>query len=416
MSDREESARVSDPASESQKPVGVEALDEKLEALNRSKERFDHLFRVAPVAMLISRAGDGYEVIDVNDKFLSSTGYQREDVLKWSPRELGMWADFEDREAVYGTVLEAGERIDGVEIRGRHVDGREIVALLSVEPVELAGEACILWQAVDITARKQGEEELARYRDQLEDLVEERTEELRRSLDSLQQFERLASIGTLAAGIAHQINNPVAAIRAASEFALMSEPGPDSVAEYREALAICVEQADRCGEIVRNILRFSRGEASVREPDDLRQIVSRSCALVESYAREGGATLALDSGFHEIPVLVNAVEIEQVMVNVLRNAVECGPGRKHIEVVVRRIPTGAFIEVRDDGPGIDHDQLPFLFDPFFTTRLQDGGTGLGLSVAHGIVKAHGGAIRADTEVEQGTAIQIQFPIYDPGLA
>ncbi|MCP4037095.1 MAG: PAS domain S-box protein, partial [bacterium] len=269
----------------------IHVLDAKLVELDRSRERFDLLFRSAPTAMLISRARDDYAVLDVNDKFLASTGYDRESVTKWTQHQLGMWVKLEDRDAVFGKVLDGGGRIEGVEVCVEHADGHEIVALLSVEPVELSGESCMLWQAVDITLRKQHERELALYRERLEELVEERSEELKRSLESLQQFERLASVGTLAAGIAHQINNPVAAIRAASEFALMTGDDPEAVKGYREALETCVEQADRCGEITRNILRFSRGEASVRVPVDLRTIVLRSCDLVASYAHEGGATL-----------------------------------------------------------------------------------------------------------------------------
>jgi signal transduction histidine kinase len=228
----------------------------------------------------------------------------------------------------------------------------------------------------------------------------------------LQQAERLASIGTLAAGVAHQINNPIASIRAASEFALLCGDQPDDAERYREALETCVEQADRCGRIVRNILRFSRGESGTCSPEDLRELVIGSCGLVTDYARESGATIEIDEGDEEIPVFVNSIEIEQVLVNVLRNAVESGAEKSRIEVRARRLETGAFVEIRDDGPGIEKQHLPFLFDPFYTTRLDRGGTGLGLSVAHGIVTAHGGTIRADTEADHGTAIQIQLPLYD----
>jgi two-component system C4-dicarboxylate transport sensor histidine kinase DctB len=288
-----------------------------------------------------------------------------------------------------------------------------MVALLSAKPVDLAGEPCILWQAVDVTARKQTELELAENRDRLEDLVAERTRELERSLDSLKQVERLASIGTLAAGVAHQINNPIASIRAASEFALMCDDEPDAAVYYREALETCVEQSDRCGLIVRNILRFSRGELGARSHVDLRQLIVRSCNVVASYAAENGTTLEIDAGESELPVLVNSIEIEQVFVNVLRNAIESGDGTTRVEVLARRLETGAIVEIRDDGAGIDAAHLPFLFDPFYTTRLERGGTGLGLSVAHGIVNAHGGAIRADTEIDHGTAFQIQIPLEVP---
>ncbi len=389
----------------------ISELEEKLTEVKRSQDRFDHAFRAAPVAMLICRASD-MEVIDVNDKFLASVGYDRATVMKWTPEALGAWAEVTDRDAMFEALVENDGRIESIEVRARHSDGSDIVALLSVEQVELAGDLCLLWQAIDITDRKRVEDELAEYRERLEDLVEERSDELRRSNESLRQFERLASIGTLAAGMAHQINNPVGAIRAASEFALRVGDDSERSRELREALELCVEQAQRCGEIVRNILRFSRGEATSREPADLRIIVERSCDMVAGYAQEGRATIELNLGDEPIPVFVNEVEIEQVLVNILSNAVECSNEDVRIEVHATLLPTGAFVEVRDDGPGVDPESAPYLFDPFYTTRLEDGGTGLGLSVAHGIVNAHGGAIRADTSLEEGTAIQILLPIHE----
>ena len=109
---------------------------------------------------------------------------------------------------------------------------------------------------------------------------------------------------------------------------------------------------------------------------------------------------------------MNSIELEQVFVNVLRNAIEAGDGKTRVEVIARRLATGGFVEIRDDGPGIGRDQIPFLFDPFYTTRQVEGGTGLGLSVAHGIINAHGGAIRADSDLDHGTAIQIQLPLHE----
>lgn len=387
----------------------IEALENKLETVSEAQRRFVDLFQAAPVAMLICRASD-LEVLDVNDKLLDSIGYDRDTVMSWQPESLGGWADLKDRDAVYAAISKPGGKIEGVETRVRHADGRELVALMSVENVELAGEPCILWQAVDITERKKNDDELAQYRERLEEIIEERTEELRRSNESLRQYERLASIGTLSAGIAHQINNPAGAIRAASEFALKySDTTPETV-ELREALEVCRDQAERCGEIVRSILSFSRGVATDRRPIDLRTIAARSCDMVAGYAQEGGAHIETHFGDEEIPVRINEVEIEQVLVNVLRNAVECSDREVHIDVNTALLPTGAFLEVRDDGPGVDEQAAKFLFDPFFTTRLEAGGTGLGLSVAHGIVNAHGGAIRVDTSLAKGTAIQILLPV------
>ncbi len=389
----------------------IELLDTKLEDLAAREEQFENCFHSAPLAMLTCRVRD-LEVINVNDKFIAVTGYSRDEIMQRSLHEMTMATNAEARDLICTAISKPGASIDGLEIRLHHRDGSELFVLLSVEQVTIAGELCFLWQAVEITARKQTERELTEYREQLEERVEERSRELRRSLDSLQQVERLASIGTLAAGMAHQVNNPVGAIRAASEFALMCRDQPDASERAAEALETCIEQADRCGQIVHNILQFSRGEVGDRSIEDLREVMNRSCKLVVNYAQTFGATVDFDEGNEPVPVRVCPVEIEQVFVNVLRNAIESGEGKVRVSVRVHRLKTGGVVEIRDNGPGISEEHLPFLFDPFYTTRLEHGGTGLGLSVAHGIVNAHGGTIRADAGSDCGTVITIELPIDD----
>ena len=393
----------------------MESLDEKLEQLKITEELFTHSFRAAPVSMFINRASD-LKIIDVNDRFLASTGYTREEALSWTPPGQTIWADPKERDAIYAAIQKPGGSVDSMEVRLRHRDGHDTVVLVSVKKVDLAGEPCILWQAVDISDRKRAEQELATYRDQLEHLVSERTQDLENSLESLRRAERLASIGTLAAGVAHQINNPVGAIRAASQFALICEDSPDAVSQYREALETCVQQADRCGQIVRNILQFSRGEEGERSQEDLRLLVSRSCKLVSNYAQEREVRIEAVEQEEEVMVFVNSLEIEQVLVNVLRNAIEAGDKGSPIQVRTQSSDTEALVDICDEGPGIPAEHAPYLFDPFYTTRLHHGGTGLGLSVAHGIVTAHGGSINANIETKNGTTIQIRLPLERPSKA
>jgi len=386
----------------------IEDLDSKQRELKRSEELFSHAFRAAPVAMLIIRMRDR-KIVDVNDQFLRSTGYSREDVTSWDSPGSKIWARSEDRDAVFSAISKPGGSVDGIEAGLRHRDGRESVALISAKKVKLAGDSCVLWQGIDISERKLVETELAQHRDHLEELVAERTHELERSVESFHRVEHLASLGTLAAGMAHQINNPIGAIRVASEFGLSCEGEADALLQYRNSLETCAQQSDRCGQIVRNILRFSRGETGERSPENLLQLIDSSCRLVWAYAAEHGAKIDIRATDSEISVFVNAIEIEQVLVNVIRNAVESGGTGCRIDVHANLDGTNAVVEIRDDGPGIDAEQLPFLFDPFYTTRLRDGGTGLGLSVAHGIVNAHGGEIRADTQRTKGASIQIRLP-------
>jgi signal transduction histidine kinase len=274
----------------------------------------------------------------------------------------------------------------------------------------VADEECTLWNAVDITERKRAEEELANYREHLEELVEERSRALESSRAQLRQSERLASIGTLAAGIAHEINNPVGLIHLSSEYALSStaEAEKDDVRE--EALRTCLQEAKRAGEIVHNILRFAGGGTAERSRADLREIVCRSEKLVAAYKRVMNARVTVELGDGPLPVHCSQLELEQVFVNVIRNAIESREGRVSVEIRCSAVNGAARVEVIDNGCGIKSADLSRLFDPFFSTRTTSGGSGLGLSVAHGIITAHEGRIWAESELDKGTRIVMELAL------
>jgi signal transduction histidine kinase len=141
-------------------------------------------------------------------------------------------------------------------------------------------------------------------------------------------------------------------------------------------------------------------------------VVERSRQLVRSYASAPEYRIQLHMPLEPVWALCSVIEMQQVLVNVLRNAVECG--RSDVSIDVQCVVDGdrARIDVTDDGPGIDAAHLGQLFDPFYSTRKAKGGTGLGLSVAHGIVVSHAGSIRAESEPGQGARIIIELPLAD----
>ena len=223
----------------------------------------------------------------------------------------------------------------------------------------------------------------------------------------MRRGERLASTGTLAAGLAHQLNNPLGAILNASEFGLLSLDEGDLDA-VRKALRDDVQQARRCGLLVHELLRFARQEPLEKRREELVGLVHRAVDLSDSYALTAGCQIRIDVEEAALPVEMAAVEMEQVIVNLLRNSIEARSQR--IRVLVSKSKNRARVEVRDDGRGIDPEDIGRVFDPFFSTRDDEGGTGLGLSVAHGIVEQHGGRSGVERLDGRGTLVWFELPL------
>ncbi|MCR9096764.1 MAG: ATP-binding protein [bacterium] len=268
-----------------------------------------------------------------------------------------------------------------------------------------------VWSFRNVTERTRAEEEAARHRDHLEEVVEERTRELIGSRDKLRQADRLAAIGTLAAGVAHQINNPIGAILNAAEYALLCEDQDDALAVFGDALRANADEARRCAGIVRGMLQFSRQEPVDKTVGDLNQAVRIAARSVESYARDEGARIDLELSEEQLPVRMSPLEIEQVVVNLMRNGIEACEKDAVVRVVTRSESGRAWIDVLDNGRGVRAEDRTRIFDPFFSTRLIEGGTGLGLSVAHGIVTDHGGRIAAFPGGDDGgTRFSVDLPL------
>ncbi len=251
------------------------------------------------------------------------------------------------------------------------------------------------------------------FRDHLEALVAERTHELEGSREQLLQSERLAAVGTMAAGIAHQINNPIGSILASAEYALLCEDDgaqAEDEPSLRELLDEIVEQSQRCGRIVRSILQFSRNDATEKWACAIEDVVNRSCNLTRRSASQLGVQFELEAEAGLPSVLMNPIEIEQVVVNLLNNAIQSGARLISVQLKWTPEKDRVAVAIRDDGCGIDEATLPKVFDPFFTTRVTKGGSGLGLSVAHGIVGSHGGIMTVESEVGAGTTVGFALPI------
>ncbi len=222
--------------------------------------------------------------------------------------------------------------------------------------------------------------------------------------------ERLACIGLLAAGIAHEINNPAGAALLAAETALAIMDSPHAGPQVAACLRNIVTSMDRCGQIVRTLLRYSREEPSEKQACSINDVAKQALDLARPYVEGYDAELRLELD-PEVPLApMNPLEIELVVVNLIRNAVEAGDGKVIVTIRTRRTVAGVRLVVDDSGRGMNQEQLAHVFDPLYTTRRQSGGSGLGMSIAYGIIQGHDGQMEVQSKPGIGTTVTIDLPV------
>ncbi len=243
----------------------------------------------------------------------------------------------------------------------------------------------------------------------LEEKVKQRSEELGAMQARVAQSERLASLGMLAAGVAHEINNPLGAIMALTALTLedVKEDDPN-----RENLQEVVRQTRRCRDIVKGLLEFSRHSKGNSELADLNKILQDTLALVTKQAQFLNITVDVNYDPQLPPVVADKSELEEVFMNILMNAVQAMQERGTITITTRHSTPDKSVEVliSDTGCGVPPDRIDQIFDPFFTTKESGQGTGLGLSIAYGIITSHRGNISVESEVGKGSTFKIRLPI------
>jgi len=265
---------------------------------------------------------------------------------------------------------------------------------------------------------KQALDELSLSAQVLEDKVEERTRMLKAAHQKLIQSDRLASLGQLAASVAHEINNPIAGVLNLSMLLqrIMKEDGvPVSrIPEFRRYLTMITNETGRVGRIVSDLLAFSRRSRPQRADADLNRIIQSTLTLVSHKLKLSNVEveLALDPALPA--VFCDGSQIQQVLLNLLMNGAEAtaskGCGLLCVTTRTRPDRESVMVEVRDNGEGIREENLPRIFDPFFTTKPEGKGVGLGLAVLYGIVDAHNGDIGVQSTYGEGTTFTITLPV------
>jgi two-component system NtrC family sensor kinase len=232
----------------------------------------------------------------------------------------------------------------------------------------------------------------------------------RRIQQQLVQSGKLAAIGELAAGVAHEINNPLFAILGLTEF-LLQEAAPDSKAHER--LELIQQTGLEIKEIVRALLDFARENSEGRQLVALDDVVRSTVDLVRRTNAHKGVEIIESYQEADLVVSASANQLKQVFLNLLANARQAMPTGGSVRIDVRREGASAVATVSDEGPGIDPEIGVRIFDPFFTTKRSTGGTGLGLSVSLGIAEAHGGSLTVASHTGSGAAFELCLPIAVP---
>lgn len=318
---------------------------------------------------------------------------------------------FESLKAMVLMPLMVGEKLIGFVSLGKRMnlqkykhDDIQFLTQLAV-PVSIALSNTMQYEKVH-----QMSEELQAWNRELESRVEARTRELRETQEQLIQAEKMATLGILAGGVAHEINNPLTAVLTNAQILKMSVNEDD-----KESLDMIEEGAKRCQNIVQKLLNYSRS-ATVEAPNqktNLNRAVKNTVAMLVYQLNQDN----IEVEFHSDdlpPIRAVQNEVEQVFTNLIVNARDAiaTTGRGRGKISIRTFAHGrmACAEVKDDGCGMTKETMNKMFDPFFTTKDVGEGTGLGLSVTHGIIKHHNGEVFVQSELGKGTTVTVSFPV------
>jgi signal transduction histidine kinase len=323
----------------------------------------------------------------------------------------------------------AGATVQGFEGVLRARSGEERIMLWNVRPLRGAGHQAlgIIGVGQDITERKRAEEQIRQLNEELEARVVARTAELCASEERAREHQaqlahmlRVSTMGEMAAALAHEINQPLGAIvNYANGIGVRLRDGGLAMDDLREAVTHIAAEGLRAGEIIRRARDFVRQSDANREPSDVNRLVREATHLIEPDARRFVIPihLALDS---ELPLVdIDLIQVEQVILNLLRNGLEAMPDADaggHELIVRTSGQTADTIEVsvRDTGVGVTPATCERIFDAFFTTK--PGGLGMGLSISRSIIESHGGSIWASANDGRGATFHFALPVAAEAIA
>jgi PAS domain S-box-containing protein len=384
--------------------VFANALENKRtrQALHESEERLRTVFETFPDPVTIIQAEDGC-CVDINSAFSRVTGWRHDEVIGKTATDLNIWCDPKDREKLAKGISEQG-KIENLEARFRLKDGSSMTALMSAVLIRLKDRPHILTITRDISELKAAQEERVQLKTQLI------------------QAQKMEAIGTLAGGIAHDFNNILGAIIGYAEMALY-DTQKDSMEHYN--IDQVLKAGHRAKDLVKQILAFSRKSEQDKKIISLAPIVKEALKLLRaslptSIEIEHNIEPNLDA------IFADPTQMHQVMMNLCTNSAHAiGDARGILKVELHNVnlhgkkaaqypelKPGPYVMLRisDTGHGMDSATMERIFDPYFTTKDKDKGTGMGLAVVHGIIKGHAGGIQVQSIPGKGTRFDVLFPI------
>jgi PAS domain S-box-containing protein len=385
------------------------------DAMRQSQELFAKAFSASPHLISISSMADGRYLM-VNDAVLRATGYTRDEMIGHTSTELQIFAEPDGRDKLVQALRRKGGAIRDLELHLRGKYGHIQTVLLSAEIITIDGQPCILTSSNDITARRQAEETLQRAYAELEERVEERTAALRQAMAERQRLEQeaqraqhFALLGRLAAGVSHEIRNPLGVIFLQVDLLEeeLQQPTPDSPGQIAQALSDIKTHLARLDDLVQDYLSLVRVSTVQLEVQDLAAALQTWSAEFRELAATRGVSLLLD-GLETVGwISFHTSTLRRALLNLVQNALDATPEGGTLTLTGQRTATQVHLHIRDTGSGIPAELLERIFEPLYTTK--PGGTGLGLYIVQEIIAAHAGQLTVASKAGQGTTFTIVLP-------
>lgn len=379
------------------------ALTEQVQA---SEEKFRKAFSTSPDALVITRAHDDL-IILYNEAFLKILGYSDEDVHGKNLSDLHIWENTQDREKIIAELQKNGN-LTNFAARFRKKSGDLIYGLVSATFIDVDGQKHILSTTRDVTDQKLIEQKIKDYSEHLEELVEERTRDLKKAQERALRQERLATLGQLAGSIAHELRNPLGVISNATAYLSIIQPKADpKVLEYLEIIKSETKTSEK---IITDLLEYTHLQVAERTMIKVEDILNNS---LKRFPPPKNVELVTNVADNLPEVYVNGSQMEQVLGNLITNAYQAMPkgGRVTLSAEAfigedhknKRVK----ISVADTGEGISPDNLNLIFEPLFTTKPK--GIGLGLPLCKKYVEANRGEISVISKVDEGATFNVVLP-------
>lgn len=423
----------------------ITSLKATEKALREREEQFVTLFQMSPAAMSVARHRDGV-LMEVNDAWVRQFGYRREDAVGNTVAGLRMWTPA-DRERVIGPIGPRGQ-VDGVEVVFRRLDGQQLTCLFSARTFSFQGEDYILALPLDVTRQREIEAEIRELNQQLEARVRERTGQLetanqelattlntlQRAQDELVRSEKLAGLGSIVAGVAHELNTPIGnSVTVASSLhdrtnellagyasgSLRRSVLEDYLNNAKASADLLLRNLFQAHELVSNFKQVAVDQASAQRREfDLAEVVNEVVATLVPMYKKTPYRMSFDL---QPGIVMNSYPgpLGQVLNNLVVNSLVHGfEGRAQgqMRIACRMLADDQVeIDYSDDGVGIAAENVRRVFDPFFTTKLGRGGSGLGLNIVYNIAtRVLGGKVQLESQPDQGVRFVLTLPRMAPG--